>query len=93
MESDNFLKDLSESQKELSERIFNLVVGRVLRRAYLDLDEKMQPEMARIFFGADESAKEEFVKKYIPDFKKIFKEEAKNIEQELKSEIENKIEG
>jgi hypothetical protein len=88
MTFDKFLKELSEDQKSLSLRIFDLVIGRVLKTAYSKMDEAQQKGMEEVFFSDDDTAKEYFVEKNIPDFKELFTEQAKIIEEELKLEIE-----
>ena len=88
MASNNLSEELSEEQKNLSSRIFDLINGRVLKRAYSDFDEKVKENMAQIFSSVDDKKKEEFIKKNIPNFKKLFKEEAEKIEEEIRAEIE-----
>ena len=93
MAYNKFLKNLSAEQTNLNLRIFDLVIGRVLKRVYLSLDGKGRENMEKIFLsgpeGYPEKEKEKFIKKYIPNFKKLFEEEAKKIEEEIKAEIEN----
>lgn len=81
-------KNVSPKQEEMASKIFELVIGRVLKQVYLRLDENGRKNAEVVFTSDDDNSKEEFVKKYIPDFKKIFKEESKNIEEELKLEVE-----
>jgi len=82
-----FLENLTEEQKRLGSRIFDLIVGRVLKRVYLSLDESGKKNMETIFLSDDSKEKEKFVKKYAPDFKEIFKEEAGEINGEITEEI------
>jgi len=84
----NILKNLSTEQMDLSSRIFDLVIGRVLKRAYLDFDQTEKENMEKVFLLDDNLQKEKFIKKYIPSFKKLFNEEMKKIEEEIKAEIE-----
>jgi len=88
MASNKFLEELSESQKSLSLRIFNLVIGRIFKKAYLGFDEKTREEMDKAFLSEDAQAKEKFIKEHVPNIKKDFVEEAKKIEKEIKTEIE-----
>lgn len=83
--------ELPESQKNLSLRIFDLITGRVLKRAYLNLDEKTRDDMDRIFASENDEEKEDFIKKNIPGFNNIFEEESKKIEAEIKTEIEKEV--
>lgn len=87
----NNLENLSSEQKALNERIFNLVLGRVFKTAYLSLAEDNKKEMEKVFISGDDNEKEKFIKKHIFEFKTIFKEEAKKIEEKIKIEIENQI--
>ena len=91
MGSSKFLKNLSESETDLNSRIFDLVIGRVLKRTYLVLDGKGRENMERIFLSEDKKEKDKFIKKYMPNFKKRFEEELKKIEQEIKTEIEKQV--
>ena len=45
----------------------------------------------KIFFQGTDKEKIKFIKKYIPNFNKLFKEEAKRLEEEIKAEIKNKF--
>lgn len=91
MASNKFLEELSDYQKDLSRRIFNLVIGRVMKIAYVGFDEKTKKDMDAIFLSGSDEEKEKFIKKHIPNFKKLFEEETKKIEEEIKSEIEKQI--
>ena len=91
MESDNFLENLTLEQTELSSRIFSLIIGRVLKRAYLGFNEQIKKEMDEVFMTGTEEEKTDFMEKKIPDFKNIFDEEAKKIEEALKLEIEKEL--
>jgi len=82
-----FTKDLSASQMDLSSRTLDILVARILRKVYLDMDQKSREEMDRIFAGTNDKDKENFLKKYIPNSEKLFEEEAKKLEKELKTEI------
>lgn len=89
--SNKFLKELSAEQINLSSRIFDLVIGRVLKRAYLNLNEAERKDMESVFLSDNDKEKEKFIKKYIPNFKKLFEEAAKKIEEEIKVEVEKQI--
>jgi hypothetical protein len=91
MSSDEFLKELSPYQTELASRIFDLAISRVLKNAYIQLDEKTKGSMNIIFDLNNDQDKENFIKKNIPDFKELFEKELKNIEDSIKSEIEKQI--
>jgi predicted glycosyltransferase involved in capsule biosynthesis len=91
MASNKFLENLSAEQKNLGSRIFDLVIGRVLKKAYLNLDEKGKENMEKVFLSDDDKEKENFVKKYMSNFKIVFEEEAQKIEEEIKAEIEKQV--
>ena len=80
-----------EKQEEFGLRLFNLVINRVLKKVYFSLDESSRADLEKNITSGDEAAKEEAVKKYIPNFKELFEEQAKKIEEEIKSEIEREI--
>ncbi len=89
---DNLSQNISPKEAEMNSRIFDLVVVRVLKKAYTDFDEQTRKEMDKVFASTDNSAKDSFIEKNIPNFKNIFEEEAKKIEEELKIEIEKEVE-
>ena len=88
MTKNNVLKNLTPEEADLNEKIFDLILGRVFKKAYLDLDQDERTNMEKVFDSDDEKEKEEFIKKYVLNFKDIFKIEAKNIEEGIKTEIE-----
>ena len=77
--------------EDLNSRIFDLILGRVFKNAYLNLDNNCKVNMEKIFLSEDEGQKRKFIKKYIPNFKKTFETEAKNIEKEIEKEIEKQL--
>jgi predicted glycosyltransferase involved in capsule biosynthesis len=85
------LENLSDEQEKFGSRIFNLLIGRVLKTAYLTLDEKGKENMKKIFSSDSDKEKKDFIEKYIPNFKEIFEEEAKKIEEEIKAETEKLV--
>jgi len=85
------LKKLSKQQIDFGLRIFDLIITRVLKRAYLNLDENARKDIEKAFVSGSDEEKEGAVKKYIPNFEKLFEEEAKKIEEELKLEIAKQI--
>ncbi len=91
MASNKFLENLSSAQADLNSRIFDLVIGRVFKKAYLYLDERGGEGVQKVFLSADEKEKENFIKKHIPNFKMFFKEETQKIGKEIKSEIEKQF--
>ena len=80
-------KKLSAPQADLSLRIFDLVIGRVFKKAYLNFAKKGKENMEKVFLSDDDKEKEKFIKKNIPNFKKLLEEESKKIEEEIKVEI------
>jgi len=91
MEFDQFLKNLSSGQKKIGGKIFDLVVGRVFKRAYLGFDQKGKEEMEKVFSSGSNEEKDKFVQDYVPDFAKIFEEEVLKIDEEIKAEIGKQI--
>ena len=87
MISNKFFKKLSPRQTELSSRILDIVINRVLKRAYLCFSKEAEESMDRIFLSGSDTEKEGFIKKNIPNFKELFEEEVKKIEEEIKTEI------
>ena len=88
---EKFLDDLSLYQKELSLRIFDLVISKVLKNAYANFDEKTKEDMEIIFDSENTQRKEEFIKNNIPNFNELFENEIKKIENDIRREIEKKI--
>jgi len=91
MADNKLLQKLSAEQMNLSSRIFDLVLSRVLSKVYSNFDEKIKEDMRIIFDSDDDKEKEKFIKKYISNFEKLFKEELKKIEDDIKAEIERRI--
>lgn len=90
---DTFCKNLSPEQQKLSSRFFDLAIGRVLKRAYHGLDVGGKENMKKVFLSDNDKDKEIFIKKYIPSFKKMFKEESDKIREEIKEEIKKQNQG
>lgn len=91
MAPNKILNNLSEYQKDLGLRVFDLVIGGVFKRIYLSLDEKGKENMEKVFLSDNDKEKEKFIKKQMPNFKKLFKAEAEKIEKEIKVELKNHI--
>jgi len=85
------MKNLTEKQMEFSLRIFDLIIARILKKVHSTLDESSKKILEAAFASGTEKEKDEAVKKYIPNFKKLFEEEAKKIEEEIKEEIKKQI--
>ena len=85
--SDELLESLVPDHKKLDSRIFDLVIGRMLKRVYMGLTEEEKESMGNIFASGDDKSKEDFIKKYIPKFEKVFKAEADKVGEEIKAEI------
>jgi hypothetical protein len=82
---DKFTNTPSKSVMEA--KIFDLVMGRVFKRVYLELDKADKKKMEEVFSSDDDKIKEEFIKKYIPNFEELFKEEAEKIGKEIQAQI------
>lgn len=77
------LENPTPEQTKTSSKVFDLIFGRVLKKAYLDFDEKIKKSIKEMLAGKKIS------KKQMPDLKALFDQESKTIEQEIKTEIEN----
>lgn len=84
---DIFLQNLSEEQRELSSRFFDLVMGRVLKIKFLSLDEKGKKDMETIFDADSAKEKEEFIKNNISSLKATFEAESKKLGAEIEKQI------
>ncbi|MFA6190500.1 MAG: hypothetical protein WC711_03300 [Candidatus Staskawiczbacteria bacterium] len=91
MAQDDFLKNLTDQQEKLGLRIFDLILGRIFKKVYARLDEAGKDYMGKVFLVGDDKQKNEFVEKFISDFQKLFEEEAKNIEADIKEKIEQVV--
>lgn len=87
----NKTKKPTEEQIILGSRIFDLVVGRVLKRMYEDLDDGGKANMEKVFLSNSDDVMAGFVRKSSVKFKKIFKEEAGKVENRLKEEIMRRL--
>ncbi len=91
MADNNFSKNLSKEQTTLSLRIFDLLISRVLKNSYSTFDEDTKKELDEVFNLNDNQKKEEFIKKHIPNLKKLIRDESKILEEEIKLEIEKQF--
>jgi hypothetical protein len=73
---------------DFSKRLMDLAIGRVYKTLYTNLQAEEKLEAGRIFESGNYEEKEKFVKKYLPNFEKKYKEELKKLEEELKQEIQ-----
>jgi len=87
----NISENLSQEELNLVSRILNLILGRALKTAYLNLSGEIQKKMQEVFSIGIEGDIEKFIKKHIPNFNKILKEEAQKIQDEIKSEVETRL--
>ena len=88
MPDQNISEDILLDPNNTITRLFDLVLGKVLKRVYLDISDSERKEMEKVFLSDDDKLKEKFVKKYIPNFKELFEEESKKIEEEIKFEMQ-----
>lgn len=91
MASNKLFNNLPEDQRDLSARIFDMVSEKVFVEMYSGFDIKTKADMDKIFTSDNDDEKKMFIKKHIPDFKKLFKEGAKKIEGKIKLEIEKQV--
>ena len=88
---DKKLIELAASQTDTDLRLSDLIIGRIFKKAYSNFDETAKKELEETFLSENIIKKEEFIKKYIPNFEELFAEELKKIEEEIKEEIEKQI--
>jgi len=91
IELDDFIRKLTPEQRKIGSEILGLISSRVFKRAYSGFDKKGKEEMGKVFSSGSNEEKDKFVQEYIPDFEKIFEEEALKIDEEIKSEIKKQI--
>ena len=77
----------NSTEENLAARIFNIVIDQVLQKTHAGLDERGRAEMEKVFLSDDEKAKNDFVKKYIPNFENVFKEEEKKVRNRIVDEM------
>ena len=85
------IKQMTDSERQLSSNFFGLVTSRSLKRAYKGFSEETKAEMDKVFSLSDDKPKEKFIKENIPDFKKMFQEEADKLSDDIKKEIEKRL--
>jgi hypothetical protein len=90
MEDQNVQGILSD-HSDIITTISNLVIGRVFKRVYLGLDENGKKEMEEMFLSGDDKEKERFIKKHIPNFKKLFDRETEEIEGEISKKMKEQF--
>jgi hypothetical protein len=88
MTSKNVPENLTQTQIDLNSRIFDLILGRALKRVYLEFDEKTKQSVKEL---TTLSKGKKPTKKYMPDLKALFEQEAQNIEKEIKEKIEKQF--
>jgi|GEM_PF-2644267 len=81
-------KNIFPGQGKVANRIFAIVLNRVLDRGYEKLEEESQKIVERVFSLGGEQEKKEAIEKYFPDIKSLFEEEIKVVEKELLEELE-----
>lgn len=84
-------KKPTEEQIILGSRIFDLVVDRVLKKMYEDLDDEGKADIEKVFLSNSDDVMSGFVRKNSVKFKKILKEEAGKVENRLKEEITRRL--
>jgi len=90
---ENFLDNNNSSvTEEISFRIFDLIIGRVLQEMHSDLNENEQAKMEEIFNAEDKTKQQEFIEKNMPKFKKFFVRELEKVQQEIILEVKKELE-
>ena len=88
---DQFSQNLNPEEEKINSKIFDLVVGRVLKNVYLSLDSDKRKIMEDIFLSGTDEDREKFIKENVPNFEELFEKESKIIEKELELEIEKEV--
>ncbi|MCX6720864.1 MAG: DUF5663 domain-containing protein [Candidatus Staskawiczbacteria bacterium] len=91
MVSKKDLESLISNHNKLDSRIFDLVIGRILKKVYLAIPENDRWTMENTFNSDNDESKIKFVTEHLPNFEQVFKEEAKKVEEEIKLEIEKQV--
>ena len=88
---DQFSQNLNPEEEKINSKIFDLVVGRVLKNVYLSLDSDKRKIMEDIFLSGTDEDREKFIKENVPNFEELFEKESKIIEKELELEVEKEV--
>ena len=83
----NIYQILTEEQKNLAQRVFNLALGRILKSVYLQLEDSNKKIMEEIFSRDNKKEKEKFIKKNLLKFKSLLQTEVKKLKKEIESEM------
>lgn len=90
MNFENFIKNMSSTQKNISNRIFNIALKRIFKKIYLEKNEMDKAIMESIFLNGTNEEKDDFFKNNFLKFEDDFKKEISKISEEIKAEISNK---
>ncbi len=78
---------LTAEQLEVTKRVFELTVARVLQRTHVALSDEEKKAMEAAFISGDDARKLEFMEQKIPQFADWFSEELTAVEQEINEQM------
>ncbi len=78
---------LTAEQLEVTKRVFELTVARVLKRTHITLSDEEKQIMEAAFISGDDKRKLEFMEKKIPQFADWFSEELTAVEKEINEQM------
>ena len=77
----------SNLEESLSEKIFDLALGRLFKTIHSGFGEEDRVDMDRIFSSGTKEEKEDFIKNKIPNLEEIFSNELVKLGQEVFEEV------
>lgn len=80
-------QDISKSQREITEDIFDLVLERIIKNFYLQLGDEDKQKMGKTFLSNDKKSKEDFISKNFTDPEFVFKQELEKVIEEIKTKL------
>jgi hypothetical protein len=80
---EDILNNISQNQLDVSKRVMNLALIRIYKKLHQKATEQEKKQMEEIFESGSEQEKENFIKKYLPDFEEVYKKELSKIVEEL----------
>lgn len=78
-------------QKEISEKMADLVLNRVIAKINSRLTEAQRQELEEVFSSSDDNLKVSAMKKYAPDFKEMLEQETIVMAQKLDDKVNKKL--
>lgn len=78
---------MEDQNKELSQRVVNMAISRILDKAYEEMDSSRKEEMEEIINSGTDQEKKDFIKENIPDFEDLLGQEMVKVFEEIVEEI------